>query len=97
MKKIFLYIISLVIISFLGIHEAMALDILEKDLWLDLYKSIDEWFSELVELQLEYELSWQGNWSIRDTVNAILGDGIECDIETVDDIMTIAMVKIKIK
>ncbi len=91
MKKILLYIISLVIILFFCFSDAMAIDILEKDLWLDLYKSIDEWFAELVDLQLEYELSGQWKWSVKETVNSLLSNyWIECNIETVDDIMTIA-------
>ena len=93
MKKIFFYIFFTSFLVLFSFSLTNAEDILWKDLWLDLYKSVDEWFASLVENQLEYELWWQWKWSIAETVNAILQsdwDDIECKIESVDDIITLA-------
>ncbi len=93
MKKILLYIFLTSFLVLFSFSLTNAEDILWKDLGLDLYKSVDEWFADLVDMQLEYELSGQWKWSIKDTVNSILQndwDDIECDIESVDDILTMA-------
>lgn len=79
---------------FLSIFSASTHAFLWEDLWLDLYKNIDEGFQELEIKQYQYELSGQSKewaWRIMDHVNSILiQNGIDCEIKTLEDIELIA-------
>lgn len=64
---------------------------LGEDLWLDMYQQLDENFAELNNKQYEYELRWQGQASITDTIAPILArEGIECRIDSSSQISQIA-------
>lgn len=58
-----------------------------EDLWLDLYKKVDEGFYSLKEKQYEYELTDQGRTTVNNAIKPILADrGIECDINSSQEI-----------
>lgn len=60
---------------------------LGEDLWIELYRQIDENIWSLERKQYEYELTWQWETDISEVVNPILAeDGIECDISSSEDI-----------
>lgn len=65
MKKIFFLIICFILFS------PLTNAFLGEDLWLNLYKDINEWINKLEEKQYEYELKWQWE-SIKDNFNRIL-------------------------
>lgn len=57
---------------------------LGEDLWLDIYKNIDEWLYDLEVKQYEYELSGQWEWSVAETVWQILSEEwVDCDVDTI--------------
>lgn len=90
-KHMFFIAWLLLILSFFSANTHWFL---WEDLWLDLYKSIDEGFEELEIKQYQYEISGQGQETggrIMQHVNDILRDnGVECEIETIGDIELIA-------
>lgn len=58
-----------------------------EDLWLDIYKALDEGVKNLEQTQYEYELSWQWEGSVFETVNQILWrEWLECNIYSANDI-----------
>lgn len=78
---------KLLLSSVLLLSPFTAFGFLGEDLGLDMYKQIDEGFYELERQQYEYELSWQGQWSIQETVTPFLNDiWVDCDISSPDDI-----------
>ena len=93
MYKKILFFITWIVLS-LSFFSISVHGFLWEDLWLDLYKSIDEGLEELEIKQYQYELSdqWQAGWGrIKEYVNSILStNGIECEIESVWDIELIA-------
>lgn len=61
--------------------------IIGEDLWLDIYKSLDQWVRELRQTQYEYELAGQWDGSVYETVNQILArHWLECQIHSSADI-----------
>jgi len=86
-KVLFFITCPLLILSFFSIQVS---GFLGEDLWLDLYKNIDEWFEELEIKQYQYEISGQW-WNLTDHVNSILEiNGIECEISNLQDIKLIS-------
>jgi len=58
-----------------------------EDLGLDLYKQIDEWFSQLEAKQYEYELTGQGETNINEVLSPILEKRwLNCDFASSSDI-----------
>lgn len=58
-----------------------------EDLWLELYKNIDEGLIQLEQKQYEYEMTGQGETTINEVVNPILAEeGVQCDIGSTTDI-----------
>ncbi len=91
-KKLLFFITwALLFLSFFSIS---ALGFLWEDLWLDLYKSIDEWFEELEFKQYQYEMSGQAQESggrLIEHINDILKDNwVHCEIESISDMELIA-------
>lgn len=61
--------------------------IIGEDLWLDIYKNLDQWVRELRQTQYEYELAGQWDGSVFETVNQILErEWLECQIHSSEDI-----------
>lgn len=58
-----------------------------EDLWLDLYKNIDEGYGTMEAKQYEYEMTGQGESSVSEVIGPILAEeGIECDINSTQEI-----------
>jgi len=86
-KKIFLF---LILGGYFFVGTQLSFWFLWEDLWLDIYKNIDEGIYDLELKQYEYELSWQWESDVSQVVWGILEkEWIECDIETIQDIESI--------
>jgi len=73
---------------FVGTH--ITFWFLGEDLWLDIYKNIDEGIYDLELKQYEYELTWQWESDVSQVVWGILErEWLECDIDTIQDIESI--------
>lgn len=73
MYKIFKILILLIIALFNFKAFFADASFLWEDLWLDLYKNIDEWYSTLQTKNYEYELKWQNpDWTAWEEINRIL-------------------------
>lgn len=83
--KKYILLFCFLYLSLFEVEKSFAF--LGEDLWLDMYKQVDEGFYELEKKQYEYEMTGQGETSVSEVVWPILAwDGINCDIASVDDI-----------
>jgi len=57
---------------FLGSSVNITGAFLDSDLWLNLYKDLDEWLKDFEEKMYVYELSWQDKQDISNNINKIL-------------------------
>lgn len=60
---------------------------LGEDLWIDLYKKVDEWFYSLKQKQYENEITGQGETTVDQVVGPILADRwLDCEVKTTAEI-----------
>lgn len=69
-NKIIYYIIFSLFLSITFVSPTKAF--LDSDLWLNLYKDLDEWLAEFEDTQYVYELSGQDKKDIAKNINSIL-------------------------
>lgn len=70
MSKIFQILKIFTFILIIKASFLVSFAFLWDDLWLDLYKNIDEWITKLNSKMYSYELKWaKPNWNISDNIN----------------------------
>ena len=85
MKQVYILFTFLLLYLYIWVSYTSAL--IWEDLWLDIYKALDEWVKNLEQTQYEYELNGQWEGSVFETVNQILWrEWLECNIYSADDI-----------
>lgn len=88
MKRI--YFLPFFIVLYFYIWAFYVSALIWEDLWLDIYKALDEGVKNLEQTQYEYELSGQWEGSVFETVNQILErEWLECNVYSADDIETL--------